>query len=72
MHLHAFPLRLPAAALQGLCALQLAEEMEAEGVQANVVSMTALIRALGSSGLVEECMGCFRRMVWGPARHDTL
>ena len=60
---------LCAQARQGHSALALFEgDMPAAGVSANVVIATSLIRALGGSGMVDECLAVFSRMVWGPKR----
>ena len=48
---------------------QLYTEMMELGVQENVVSMTALLKALGGApGMAQECVRLFKRMQHGPAR----
>ena len=39
--------------------------MEAAGIKADAMACTALIRALGTEGLVDEAQAVFRRMVRG-------
>ncbi|PRW57431.1 pentatricopeptide repeat-containing chloroplastic [Chlorella sorokiniana] len=62
---------LCAAARQGHCALQLHKEMHRRKVPENVVAMTALLKAVGSTPgptMARECTRIFRRMMRGPAR----
>ncbi len=53
---------------QGPKALELYEEMQARGVKPNKTVIASLFKALGASGMVDDCMRIFRRTVWGPAR----
>jgi hypothetical protein len=42
--------------------------MEAGGVRLNCILATLMMKAAGSSGLVDVALRVFRRTVWGPAR----
>jgi pentatricopeptide repeat protein len=61
-------MELCAASRQGGLAQKLYADMQDRQVQANVVIMTSLLKALARAGMVAECQAVFRRMVWGPAR----
>ena len=66
------PARLPACLPACLLAwLQLYSEMRELGVQENVVAMTALLKAVGSTpgpDMAQECSRLFKRMSRGPSR----
>jgi pentatricopeptide repeat protein len=53
---------------QGLAALELFGRMKSDGIPANVIVMTSLLKALARSGMIDVCLQMFSKMVWGPAR----
>lgn len=57
-----------AEASQGPIASWLQRCMEVDGIKANVIANTSLMKAMIRSNMVDEAMGIFRKMVWGPAR----
>lgn len=61
----------PTPALQGKAgptALRLYEEMLGLGVKPDKTLLSSLFKALGASGMVEDCMRIFRKIVRGPSR----
>lgn len=58
----------PLQAKNGPQALALYEEMQQRGIKPNKTLVTSLFKALGASGMVDDCMRIFRKIVWGPAR----
>ena len=66
------PLRtLPRLPCLLACFTQLYKEMQRRKVSENVVALTALLKAVGSTpgpGMARECTRIFRRMMRGPAR----
>lgn len=61
-------MELCAEGRQGRVAAQLQERMVRDGVKANMVIYTSLMKALTRSGMVEQALAVFGKMIWGPAR----
>lgn len=57
-----------AEAGQGQIASWLKMSMETDGVKPNVVINTSLMKALIRGNMVEDAMGIFKKMIWGPSR----
>ena len=59
---------IAAEANQGPIASWLQSSMDTDGIKANVVINTSLMKALIRSGMVEEAIAIFKKMIWGPSR----
>ena len=58
---------IAAEANQGPIASWLKSSMETDNVKPNVVINTSLMKALIRSGMVEEAIAIFKKMIWGPS-----